>query len=765
MFQITGVSTPNGNGMTIFGGPSGEERSRKIGDVLGGGLYQVTVEGMGTLTLEDVGWTPQQAWGVRLNNSPGSVWLYQGTGTASLTIADTGEVSINGTDMHTVLTPLHRNEDYLAAARRFAPVVTFYQDGDTGSEERYYPCSIDFLLARSTLRRGRRNYTGTNTTAPPGLVYFPTAEGNFHIFYHNGEIGHLVSGDGISGWRSAATRVGMNSSSGITAVVFRDRAINIDLLHIFYRDPTGNGLYHQTSRDGATWSSVQYLGLDIDGTPKAIATLTCIYLVACDHGGDGIMYAKSTDGQNWSHDYTGYNTNPGRSPGVAWYGNQFHIFFQDSNKNTGVMHITSPDGEHRNWQRPASWYTRCNTSAGPEAVAAQDALHLFYRDETGQALYHRSSVDGDNWSGQEMVGIDCTESPSGTAFGKDVYLAAQDGKDTHHYALSEGAHNDPTGSGIMVALVTNQKEIPSPTQQDLVTHADALNYLDIAPEAYAGEGSKERITAPMYFTVQETPGYVEITYVMLYAFQGGQPVHADRAGTGFNCIIENFGMHQGDIEWVTVRLDPSLQSIIEVGYACHGDIEGSGGGGWWPTIPDPARDNATYQKDGERPIVRVARNGHSCRNGWGHGTIFVQDFGGADNIVQVIDLFSNMPGCPTWRPFEPGHPGGLVPLGLTPDGHTINEDWALYRGRIGHQEHNAFESATYVDGRHLNAPDWDFVWLVDWGAEALDKIPADKKEEIYEGIGPEGPRNRPFVWNSALSPLRPSTPSQPHVDR
>src|SRR4051794_16855543 len=108
MFQITGVSVPNGNGVTILGGPPDDQRTRGIGDVLAGGLYRVTVEGMGTLTLEDIGWTPQQAWGVRLNNSSDSVWLYQGTGTAGLTIDDTGRVSINGQDMHTVLSPLHR---------------------------------------------------------------------------------------------------------------------------------------------------------------------------------------------------------------------------------------------------------------------------------------------------------------------------------------------------------------------------------------------------------------------------------------------------------------------------------------------------------------------------------------------------------------------------------------------------------------------------------------------------------------------------------
>jgi hypothetical protein len=249
---------------------------------------------------------------------------------------------------------------------------------------------------------------------------------------------------------------------------------------------------------------------------------------------------------------------------------------------------------------------------------------------------------------------------------------------------------------------------------------------------------------------------------MLYAFQGGQPCRADRKGTEFNCIIENFGMHQGDLEWVTVRVDPSLSKIEQVGYECHGNIdESAGGGGWWPTEPDPERGGATYLREGERPIVRVARNGHSCRNGWNQSTIFVQDQGGADGFVRIIDLFSNLdptPTCPAWRPFEPGHPGGLIPLGLSRDGQSINEPWASFGGRLGKQQHNNFESATYVNGGHLNTWDWDFVRLVDWGAEVLNKFPEDKKDEIFEGIGPEGPANRDFVQKSALTPINQPAP-------
>ena len=186
--------------------------------------------------------------------------------------------------------------------------------------------------------------------------------------------------------------------------------------------------------------------------------------------------------------------------------------------------------------------------------------------------------------------------------------------------------------------------------------------------------------------------------------------------------------------------------IQQVGYACHGNIDGDGGGGWWPTDPDHP-GGPTYLREGERPVVRVSRNGHSCRNGWNTGEISWHQTGGIDGLVLILDLYSNHPTCPVWRPFEPGHPGGLIPLGLTADGESINEPWAVFRGRLGNQQHNSFESATYVNGSHLNPWDWTYVKAIGWGAEVFGFL----TDEAVEGIGPTGPADRDFVRNSSLT--------------
>jgi hypothetical protein len=90
------------------------------------------------------------------------------------------------------------------------------------------------------------------------------------------------------------------------------------------------------------------------------------------------------------HDYSGYSTNGGTPPGIAWFKDQCHICFQDHGGN-GLMHITNLTGEGRGWNRPASWYHGVNTSAGPAAVAAGGKVHVFYRVPNGDGIFHQDS--------------------------------------------------------------------------------------------------------------------------------------------------------------------------------------------------------------------------------------------------------------------------------------------------------------------------------------------------------------------------------------
>lgn len=173
-----------------------------------------------------------------------------------------------------------------------------------------------------------------------------------------------------------------------------------------------------------------------------------------------------------------------------------------------------------------------------------------------------------------------------------------------------------------------------------------------------------------------------------------------------------------------VRLSADLQTVQQVGYDAHGELT------WY--------NPGAFQTEGARPIVRAARCGHGCRNGFGMNPIDWIDLGGKAGIAEVIDLISQAGN--EWRPFELAD--GVQVFGLDLAGQPSNDQvWAKYRGRLGNQRHNNLDAATYVNGHNLGTWDWDYVKTVDWAGGLLNGISAD----AVDGTGPEGPGARDFI--------------------
>jgi hypothetical protein len=105
MFVINSINVPNGYTAAMFGGVNANVGPISTGSLLGplGAVYFVSVPGMGTLSLEDVG---QQAggWGVRVNNGP--IWLYGGQNQGSIAVAADGTVTLSGGGVAPVQTKL-----------------------------------------------------------------------------------------------------------------------------------------------------------------------------------------------------------------------------------------------------------------------------------------------------------------------------------------------------------------------------------------------------------------------------------------------------------------------------------------------------------------------------------------------------------------------------------------------------------------------------------------------------------------------------------
>ena len=266
-----------------------------------------------------------------------------------------------------------------------------------------------------------------------------------------------------------------------------------------------------------------------------------------------------------------------------------------------------------------------------------------------------------------------------------------------------------------------QWQLPDPTQASLQQYAAPNFYLAVSPSGFAGTG----VTAPMYYAVQQYESAVQISYVMLYGSHGGQTCRALRAGSEFDCIVKTLGVHQGDLERVVVTLVPDGQGgyqVLRVGYEAHGDVT------YFPS-------QSVAWEGGTHPVVCSALNAHSTGNLLAQGDVIVEfSQPGAVAITAVLSQAGQV-----WRPYTSG---GLKLLGLGENGAPIGDQlWAAFQGRLGDQQTNELDSATYLDGRNLSMWDWAFVKLIDLLARLLGKYPP----AILTGDGPTGPAARDWV--------------------
>lgn len=217
--------------------------------------------------------------------------------------------------------------------------------------------------------------------------------------------------------------------------------------------------------------------------------------------------------------------------------------------------------------------------------------------------------------------------------------------------------------------------ILQPSQRDLLTHWQAYHpggstpYLDIAASGYGGHPE----SAPLYVTVQEWDDCYEATYLMLYAYQGPQTAHWHWSRYPYDCLIRDFGRHQGDLEWVSLTFDKASLQPREIGLQAHGKVRAVP----WSNCP----------RTQDHPLVRVALHGHACALQGEADRVVHRRLGG---LLSICDLYSD--GGKVWRP-------PLRLLGLNEQGEPISQEvWAKFQGRIGRPLDNHFRRLTRLDG-------------------------------------------------------------------
>lgn len=267
--------------------------------------------------------------------------------------------------------------------------------------------------------------------------------------------------------------------------------------------------------------------------------------------------------------------------------------------------------------------------------------------------------------------------------------------------------------------------ISAPPQAALAEFNSGDYFLDVSAEAWPGEALDDKhVTTPMYVAAQEWDDCIEITYVMLYAYQGGQTC-VGLIGELFHAIANHYGKHQGDLEWVAVRVSKDYEQVHSVGYAAHGHV----------TYYAPQ----DCLMEGRHPLVRAALSGHASHNGkdrkpqdWVYSYQLPEVFG-------ITDLFADSGAI--WAPHR--QPDRMLEIiGLDDAGVPVSDQvWARFRGRLGKREEIRFVNATRLDGGELRFDQTIVVHTIVALGKVLNLIP----EDLSEGVGPEGPGARDFV--------------------
>lgn len=129
----------------------------------------------------------------------------------------------------------------------------------------------------------------TQVGQPPAIVYFA---GQYFYFYKNpadgaSELIYLYkSGADTDQWLPGDTGY---MTSGSPCPVVDDK----NILHVFYRDPDGNGVMHIRTSDGMNWEtgSPAYIGINCRIQPSATLIDGTVCVACVDGDGKGIMYA------------------------------------------------------------------------------------------------------------------------------------------------------------------------------------------------------------------------------------------------------------------------------------------------------------------------------------------------------------------------------------------------------------------------------------------------------------------------------------------
>jgi len=603
----------------------------------------------------------------------------------------------NEATLHLVLHLPGGNSVSLDIVKRYAPVIQFHPN------EQSFPCSIEYLLEEATLNY--RNFTlvatvgNQQSAGRPSITYF---KDQLFMIYVDSKTSQLVltSSRNGSDWDTPRNMQWSPKPSLPALAVF------LDQLWIIFSESKTSQLWVAHSNDGQAFFPPQQIFNQRGSAPVVSAYEGNLFVVYCDPKSPQIWASQSSDGLNWSniHKIDGQQG----KPALAVFNNKLvMVYTNPRNSQLCVSQYTTAAG----WTAPSKI-----SDKGPDApvLAVFDSwLCMAYSAKNSSELWVTRSRDATTW--QDTIKVLDKK-------GSDPALSAISGACVMVYRDSKGSQLLVTRSH--GADFSQHPPISNVTQTILQQNSSEQFYVSVNPSQHTGQPLP---TAPLYYSVQEYEDAVEITYIVLYAYQGGQTARARRLASEFNCLLPNLGTHQGDLERITMSLNKGANNtytIARVVYEAHGHAT--------TYTPDQVK-----WEDTTHAIVHPTLSSHGMRN---------MDPAASDHEYDV-----NIPGFVAigdwvgtgswWRPHSEGSDFKL--LGLDSASHPIGDQvWAAFRGYLGETHDNTLVGGTYFDRRQLSLLDWIFVKLVYAGGMLIKKIPLDK----LVGDGPTGPAARGWAY-------------------
>jgi ubiquitin len=602
----------------------------------------------------------------------------------------------NETTLHLVLSLRGGNPIPIDIVKKYAPIFRFHPN------EPYFPCSVEYLLQGATLNY--RNFTsvgtidGQLTSQRPSLAYFKDQLYMVYVDSRGSQLWLTHSQNG-SNWSTPQSLQWASKAS------FPALAVFLDQLWVIYSDTKDSQLWVSHSNDGQTFSSSQPIANQKAVAPAAAAFEGNLVIVYCDPQKPQLWMSRSTDGLNWPN-IDKIEGQQGGKPALAVFDDKLvMVYTNPRNSQLCVSQYTGSSG----WTAPSK--IRDKGPDAPALAVIDGWLCMAYSAKRSSQLWASRSRDSINWQDTITIADQKGANPALSVIMGMLVVAYCDPKGLQLFTVrSQGGD------------LAQHPPIPDVTQALLQRNSNEQFYIGVNPSQHGGQRLP---TAPLYYAIQDYDDAVEIAYLTLYAYQGGQTVRARRAGTEFNCIIPNLGTHQGDLERMAVALTKgpnNSYTVTRVAFEGHGHTTFY--------TPDQVKWEDTH------PIVHLTLNSHAMRN---------LDPATSDHTYDV-----NIPGAVAvgdwigtglwWRPHSEGSDFKL--LGLDSAGQPIGDQlWAAFKGNLGETHSNSLVGGSYFDGKKLTVLDWIFVKTIFSAAVLIKKIPADK----LVGDGPMGPGVRPWV--------------------